>query len=851
MYDEITLDTETKIETPITPPVEEADTKSEETWDRIIRGIVYALAFVLPLLFTPWTFESLEFSKQMLLMVLVSIGVVIWLLKLLVLRTWRLVKTPLDLPIGIFLLVYLLASIFSIDKIASFLGFYGSFSGNFFQVLFLVLLYYLIVNNFHTVRDVKRLIGIFVFSALIALMYNALQFFGWYVIPVSIAKTQSFNTIGGLLMLSLFSAVAVVLALGNQKSGSWFGIFSGRVWGIAVFVLGFLVLLTVNFIYAWLGLLLGVLLYLIFQVAMAKDFSMKRLVTPLILLVIIVSFLVIQLIFPFVNVRSIFSFNLPVEVRLDYKTAGPVIKGTVTERPILGSGPNTFQYAFSRHRSEAFNLSPFWNIRFDKAPSEASEYLVGTGIVGFLAFEILSVIFLVYALFFLFKKREAEGWDMALALFSVFALLWFAHWIFFFNTVMVFAYWLTIAAFMALSRIVGEERVKTFSFSLATSPRQTVSVVSLVSLGLVVMIVFLVFASSVYASDIFYKRGVTLGNRVESYDQAQRDLERAVRLNRFRPDYYLTYGEFLILRINQELANPNPNLGQIQTWIASSINTAHSAVDLSPNNWTAWERLANLYAFARPLVAGVDKFIIESLTRATETDAKNPILFTELGQVYRLAARQLDPAILGKGTDSDFDGLSDEQEKVLGSDPADPDTNGNSVLDGNEVVSGLNPASSGNLPDAFINQYIRNDAESLLKSEEAFRKAITLKDDYAAAYYQLALTLEQEGKFDEAITVLEQALQKLPANVVIKFELGRLYYNTGKIERAMLQFREIIALVPNHSNSHFSLALSYERQGNVKKALDEYRRVLELNPGNSQIEGKIQELETILSGQPQ
>ncbi len=843
MYEETILETETKVETSLPPdkPAEpqEADTKSQESWDKVIRGIVYALAFVLPLLFTPWTFEPLEFSKQMLLMVLTSVAVIVWLLKLLVLRTWRLVKTPLDLPIGIFLLVYLLASLFSADRIASFLGFYGSFSGNFFQVLFLVLLYYLIVNNFHSGAQVKRLVQVFVASAGVALLYNILQFFGWYVIPVPFAKTQSFNTIGGLLMLSLFSALSLVLALG-----------SGKFLKIAVFVLGFTVLLTVNFIYAWLGLLIGILLYLVFQVAMAHDFSMKKLITPLVLLVLVVSFLIVQLVFPFVNLRSILSFNLPVEVRLDYRTAGPVIAGAVADRPILGSGPNTFQYAFSKHRAESFNLSPFWNVRFDKAPSEASEYLIGAGILGLLAFEILSVIFLVYGLFFLLRKKEEEGWGLGLLLFAAFALLWFAHFIFFFNTVLAFSFWFIIAAFMALSRIAGEEKIKTFSFSLTTSPRQTVSIVSLVSLGLVVMVVFLFFAVSIYASDVFYKKGIVSGNQPESYDQAQQALERAIRLNRFRPDYYLTYGEFLILRINQELSRPNPNLGQIQTWIASGINTARQAVDLSPNNWTAWERLANLYAFARPLVAGVDRFIIDSLTRATQTDTKNPILFTELGQVYRLAARRLDPAILGKGVDTDSDGLSDEQEQALGSDPSDPDTNGNSVLDGNEVLSGLNPAGSGNLSDAFINRYIRQDAESLVKSEEAFRKAVALKDDYIAAYYQLALTLEQEGKFDGAIAVLGQALQKVPANVVIKFELGRLYFNTGKTREAAQQFVEIIALVPNHSNAHFSLALSYERLGNPKKALDEYHKVLELNPGNAQIEAKIRELEKTAAPQP-
>lgn len=837
----------------MTPPPSEGETFAEsagvaEAWNKVIRGIIYALTFLLPVLLTPWTFEPLELSKQMLLFVMTSAALVAWLLKILVLRQVKLVKTPLDLPIGLFLLIYLLASLFSVDRVASFLGFYGSFYGNFFQVLFLVLFYYLVVNNFNTIGEIRKLLGVFFFSIFISLLYILLQFFGLFVIRLPFAKLNGFNTIGGLLMLTLFSAFAVVLSLG-YRARSWVNIFSGKVWKIAALVIAFLVLLTVNFIFAWVGLLVGLLVYMIFQFALSRMMAMRDLILPLVLLILVISFVVIQLVFPSVSLRNILSFNLPVEVRLDYTTAKPVIFGTISQRPILGTGPNTFLFAFSKYRDQNFNLTPFWNVRFDKAPSEAAEVLVGTGILGFLAFEVLNLIFIVYALFFLLRKKDEDSWNLGLTLFSGFAVLWFAHWFFFFNTVMVFSLWLLVASFVAVTRIAGGERVRASNFSMAASPRQTVGILSSVVVALVMIIVFLFFASAIYASDIFYRKGLLAGANSEKYDEAQSSLERAVRLNRFRPDYFLTYGEFLFLRINQELAKEKPNLGQIQSWLAASINTSRQAVNLSPANWTAWERLANLYTFARPLVAGVDKFIIESLTRATENDTKNPILWAELGQVYRLAARRLDPAILGTGVDGDSDGLSDTQEQALGSDLSDPDTNGNGVLDGNEVLAGLNPAGSGNLSDNFLLKYIKTDPESLIKAEEAFRKAIALKGDYAAAYYQLALTLEQANKMDKAIEELLKALQRFPTNVTIKFDLGRLYFNTGKVDEAARQFQEIVILVPNNSNALFSLAVSYERLGRPKKALDNYRRVLELNPDNQSIKQKVQELEQLIQAQ--
>lgn len=842
--------TDTELPVPPEPVGAGQATLAGERWDRIIRGIIYALAFLLPLLFTPWTFEPLEFSKQMLLFVAVSAAVLTWLLKLLVLRQWQFVKTPLDVPILVFLGLYLLASLFSVDRVASFLGFYGSFSGNFFQVLFLILFYYLVVNHFNTPESLKKLLNLFSLSVAIALIYAVLQFFGLFIFRLPFTKIESFNTVGGLLTLSLLSVLYVVLALG-QTSDSWFGL-TGKLWKILGLVSAFLILLTVNFIFAWVALLLGALLFMVFQVGSSgRRFAVREYVAPLVVLIVVVALLIVQLIFPFISPRNIFSFNLPLEVRLDYKTAGPVLTGVLKNQPILGSGPNTFLYAFSQYRDPGFNLSPFWNVRFDKAPSEAAEHLVGAGLLGFLAFEILTVIFLIYGFVFLLKRQsQTDMARLALTSYAGFAVLWLAHWFFFFNSLIAFAFWLTLAGFLAAAYAAEPlERARVARFSLTGSPRKAVSLVTVASLGLVLVIVFLFFASSVYASDIFYRQGLANTASPEQYDEAQADLERAIRLNRFRPDYYLTYGEFLTVRINQELTSANPNLGLIQQWLAASINTSRAAVDLSPNNWTSWERLANLYGFARPLVAGVDRFIIDSLTRATQSDPQNPILFAELGQVYRLAARRIDPAILGTGPDTDADGLSDSQEQALGSNPGDVDSNGNNVLDGNEVLAGLNPAGAGPLPNDFLSRYLKTDPEQLLKSEEALRKAVELKRDYAAAYLELSATLQQASKPNEAIAALEQALQTLPTNINLKFELGRLYFNSGRVPEAIRQFQEVLALVPTHANARFSLALSFERQGNLPRALTEYRRVLELNPDSEALKQTVVRLEAAVAEQ--
>lgn len=50
---------------------------------------------------------------------------------------------------------------------------------------------------------------------------------------------------------------------------------------------------------------------------------------------------------------------------------------------------------------------------------------------------------------------------------------------------------------------------------------------------------------------------------------------------------------------------------------------------------------------------------------------------------------------LDQTTDSDRDGLSDLREKAIGTDPHNPDTDGDGHLDGAEVINGFNPLGSG------------------------------------------------------------------------------------------------------------------------------------------------------------
>ena len=50
--------------------------------------------------------------------------------------------------------------------------------------------------------------------------------------------------------------------------------------------------------------------------------------------------------------------------------------------------------------------------------------------------------------------------------------------------------------------------------------------------------------------------------------------------------------------------------------------------------------------------------------------------------------------VLTSVTDSDFDGIDDDEEIALGTDPTNSDTDGDGLNDGNELLNGTDPLNS-------------------------------------------------------------------------------------------------------------------------------------------------------------
>lgn len=118
------------------------------TWcNRLIKAGFYVAFGIVPLLLTPWNYELFEYNKMMAVYAITAVVATAWLIKMVKEQQIRVARTPLDIPILLFVASQLISALFSIDPHVSWFGYYSRFNGGVFSILSYTLLYYAFVTN--------------------------------------------------------------------------------------------------------------------------------------------------------------------------------------------------------------------------------------------------------------------------------------------------------------------------------------------------------------------------------------------------------------------------------------------------------------------------------------------------------------------------------------------------------------------------------------------------------------------------------------------------------------------------------------------------------------------------------
>jgi arylsulfatase A-like enzyme/Tfp pilus assembly protein PilF len=105
-----------------------------------------------------------------------------------------------------------------------------------------------------------------------------------------------------------------------------------------------------------------------------------------------------------------------------------------------------------------------------------------------------------------------------------------------------------------------------------------------------------------------------------------------------------------------------------------------------------------------------------------------------------------------------------------------------------------------------------------------------------------ASTLSFEGKVDEAIATVKQALARDPEIVEGYMLLGNFYKKSKRPQDAIDAYRDALVRDNEHQNALFSLALAYKDEGRLDEARVGFERARELDPRNGRVVWQLADL---------
>jgi tetratricopeptide (TPR) repeat protein len=116
--------------------------------------------------------------------------------------------------------------------------------------------------------------------------------------------------------------------------------------------------------------------------------------------------------------------------------------------------------------------------------------------------------------------------------------------------------------------------------------------------------------------------------------------------------------------------------------------------------------------------------------------------------------------------------------------------------------------------------------------EGEFKRAIALDPSYAQAIHWYGLYLAAMGRKEESIRELKLARDIDPKSLIIRANLGFVYYLAGDYDRAAEVEKNTIQIDPSFIAAHGYLGQIYVEQKKYSEAIDEFRTALSLSPGD-------------------
>lgn len=737
----------------------------------LIFSFLGVLVFGVTLFFTGLTVQGAVFDRYMFFVILSLCVFVFWVVGGVSAGKLELRRTPIDIPLLVFLGVYGIALVFSKDIWHSFAGSFTDPSRGFIVVTAAVLLYFVVVST-QTTRSLSRLTGLFVSGLGVFAVWSAIALSGIFqgksgiLAFLGAVPIDDFFSLNILLTVTLPIVVAFVLRIASDtttkarvpKMIAGFFVIAAYLYGIGALFLS----VTLLALFVGMGIFISYISGDIVRVAK------QWIWLPLAL------FLVVPILF-FLGqgVVAKNGLQLPQSVLPGVGISWEVLTNTMKQRFLSGTGPATYGYAFSHFFPTSLNATSEFSKRLSYPPNFFFETVVTAGILGGVVFLVLLGFALSVAIYLLTQRRGASS-VLSLGFWVSFLVLVIVGFFYGISGSVVFPALLLSILGMALLLSESGVQPRYVTFSLRAAPQYALASTLLLLVACIGALALFATLGKMYAADIYAGRAVQ--EQAGDVKAGIANADKAIGLNGHEGQYFILRGQMFYKLATEALSKVNQDdksdknsesIQQAQLLAGEAIRNLAQGRNLLPGNIFAQEALAQTLESLGYMQDAYDAY-----DGAVSIEPKNPMYPVNKARIRIMQAEGKE----GKEKDD----MYAEADRFIG-------------------------------------------------------EALVLKANYGEAWYQKALLLEGKKDLDGSVDTAKKALEATrdTRTGFLLARLYQERNKDGDAKNAEGILNAILGVNDKEVNAQLSLAGLYERTGRTKEAIERYTKVRDLLPKES------------------
>ncbi|XKT74140.1 MAG: tetratricopeptide repeat protein [Patescibacteria group bacterium UBA2163] len=740
---------------------EQSDTAQAAPKRDIAFYATLGMIFVTPLFLIPSTLAPVQFSKTMLVLLLLAVALTALTYQIFRKGVFHHVWSWLHLTVWILPVAYFISALFSAQPSRSFLG-YSLEVDTFGFILLAAALVHLASLTLITKGRMIAAFFALLAASWVVFVFQLIQIaFG---APFPFFPNPTANMVGSWNDLGIFAGLVASLTLLAVESLPFSRLHHLLL--VATFVVALFFIMLVGFTPAWIAFGLVAFVALVLRVSRGIFTENKESnirwpgVLPVVGFVAAVFFATIGggVTSTIQNAFGVDNFD----VRPTTQSTINILNSVYAEDPVFGSGPNTFSSQWLLYRSAEVAQSPFWNLSFNAGASRVLSSAATGGLVVALAW-LAFLVLLLYTLGRAFFSGITDKRSYTIVSFSALTVLYLLvmHVFYAPSQSLSILLFLFIGVFLASLR--GTSLTQNTTLQLKKSPRIGIAFV----FGGIVMTLF-VFGSvygvgQKYVSAYYHNHAIVIANQGELAAGLEK-LESAIGLSA-QDRYYRTAALIHLAQLERIVQSDDSGAeaqSAFQTALAGAVQNAGLALQQNPRSFENIMLRGRVFESAVPLE--IDGALENALSVYENARVLNP-LSPEID--WRLATLHASEGDIEKAR---------------------------------ELISTALSKKADYTQAILLLAQIELNAGNLTEAINSVRAAVYFEPQNTLLLYQLGILFLQDNDYENAAAALEESLRLNPEFANAAFFLAQAYAYLDEFEAASDIIERLITVNPDNES---------------------------------------------------